>query len=191
MAGLMTPDLEFHPSSPENWPDLATFFQQHGNPNYCWCTRWRLKSVDFKNAKATERREKLAGLIKDKIPVGMLAYYQGKVIGWCSIAPRETYALLENSTTLKRLDDLPVWSVVCFFIDPAWRGKNLSAQLLRQAVEYAIGQGAAVIEGYPVEPGQSYQFMGSPSMFEQAGFQQAGTAKNGRRIVRFFADEDK
>lgn len=186
----MSDKLEFHPATAQNWPDLVAFFQQYGNPNYCWCTRWRLKSADFKNAKATQRREKLESLVKDKIPVGMLAYDQDKVIGWCSIAPRESYALLESSTTLKRLDDLPAWSVVCFFIDPAWRGKNLSARLLHAAVEYATAQGAAVIEGYPVEAGQSYQFMGSPSAFEQVGFHEAGIAKNGRRIVRFFADED-
>lgn len=188
----MIDTLEFHPVSAENWPDLAAFFTQHGNPNYCWCTRWRLKSSDFKNAKATERREKLAAMvIRDNTPVGIMAYHQDKVIGWCSVAPRETYTLLENSTTLKRLDDLPVWSVVCFFIDPAWRGQNLSARLLQAAVDYAIAQGATVVEGYPVEPGESYRFMGSPSAFEQVGFHKAGKAKNGRPIVRFFADEKK
>jgi hypothetical protein len=31
--------------------------------------------------------------------------------------------------------------------------------------------------------------MGSPATFEQAGFREAGMAKNGRRIVRFLADE--
>jgi GNAT superfamily N-acetyltransferase len=112
-------------------------------------------------------------------------------VGWCSIAPRETYTLLERSTTLKRLDDLPTWSVACFFVDPDHRDQGLPVKLLQAAVDYAISQGATLIEGYPVEPDQSYRFMGSPAVFEQAGFREVAKAKNGRSIVRFVADKDK
>lgn len=97
--------------------------------------------------------------------------------------------LLERSTTLKRIDNLPTWSVACFFIDPSLRGQSLLVKLLQAAVTYAISQGATIIEGYPVEPDQSYRFMGSPSVFEQVGFREVGIAKNGRRIVRYFVDE--
>jgi GNAT superfamily N-acetyltransferase len=184
MAASSRNDLEFHPVSPERWADLAAFFKQHGNPNYCWCTRWRLKSAEYRRAGAAKRREALEARVRANIPIGVLAYQQGKAVGWCSIAPRETYDLLESSTTLKRLDDLPTWAVVCFFVDPALRGQGLSVKLLRAAVAYAASQGATTIEGYPVEPEQSYRFMGAPAVFEQAGFHKAGMAKNGRPIVR-------
>ncbi|MBC7877240.1 MAG: GNAT family N-acetyltransferase [Anaerolineales bacterium] len=184
-----TNDLELHPVSMDRWDDLNAFFKQHGNPNYCSCMRWRLKSTDFTKLKASERRNKLQALVKGNVPIGVLAYHQGKPVGWCSIAPRETYTLLESSTTLKRIDDLPTWSVVCFFLDPNFRGQNLSVKLLQAAVTYAASQGATIIEGYPVEPDQSYRFMGSHTTFEQAGFHQAGIAKNGRPIVRFFVNE--
>jgi len=184
-------DLEFHPLSIDRWADLTAFFEQHGNTNYCWCMRWRLKSMQFKQLPAVERRNQLASLVKADIPIGVLGYRQGIAVGWCSIAPREAYALLEGSTTLKRIDNLPTWSVVCFFVDPSLRGQGLSVKLLQAAVSYAISQGATIIEGYPVEPDQSYRFMGSPSVFEQAGFYEVGMAKNGRRIVRYVADERK
>lgn len=195
MEGNMKPsieamnDLEFHPVSIDRWPDLTAFFEQHGKTNYCWCMRWRLKSTDFKQVNAKERRSKLASLVQANIPIGVLAYHHGKPVGWCSIAPRETYTLLEGSTTLTRIDHLPTWCVVCFFVDPSLRGHDLPVNLLQAAVTYAISQGATIIEGYPVEPDQSYRFMGSPAVFEQAGFHKVGIAKNGRRIVRFFADE--
>ena len=50
---------------------------------------------------------------------------------------------------------------------------GVSLHLLRAAVDYARSQGAHIIEGYPVEPDQSYRFMGAPSIFEQAGFHEA------------------
>ena len=182
-------DLEFHPISIDRWADLTAFFKQHGNTNYCWCMRWRLKSMQFKQLSAAERRNKLESLVQANIPIGVLGYRQGKAVGWCSVAPRETYTLLEGSTTLKRIDNLLTWSVVCFFVDPSLRGQGIPVKLLQAAVSFAVSQGATVIEGYPVEPNQSYRFMGSPSIFEQAGFREVGMAKNGRRIVRYFADE--
>lgn len=181
-------DFVFYPVTTESFSDLADFFEQYGNPNYCWCMRWRLKSVEFREINSKERQSKLESLIQSNVPVGVAGYHQGKVVGWCSIAPRETYPLLERSTILKRIDNLPVWSVVCFFVAPNFRGQNLSVKLLRSAVTYAISEGASVIEGYPVEPDKSYRFMGSPAIFEQAGFEEVGTAKNGRSIVRFYAD---
>lgn len=184
-------NLEFHPVSKDRWADLAAFFEQHGNPNYCWCMRWRLKSTEFKGLKSAERRKGLESLVEAGTPIGILAYHQGQPVGWCAIAPRETYPLLERSTTLKRLDDQPTWSVVCFFVDPSQRGQGLPVKLLQAAVAYAISQGATVIEGYPVEPNQSYRFMGSPAVFEQAGFREVAKAKNGRAIVRFVAGEGK
>lgn len=74
-------ELEFHPVTIERWPDLAAFFEQHGNPNYCWCMRWRLKSTEFKQLKSAERRSKLEALIQENAPVGILGYHQDKPIG--------------------------------------------------------------------------------------------------------------
>jgi GNAT superfamily N-acetyltransferase len=119
--------------------------------------------------------------VKSGTPVGLLAYREGQPVGWCSIAPRETYERLENSKMLKRIDDEQVWSVVCFFVKRSERGQGLPVRLLRAAVAYAVSHGARVVEGYPVEPGKSYRFMGSPLVFKQAGFLRPG--RNGRAIV--------
>jgi GNAT superfamily N-acetyltransferase len=178
-------DLAFHPVSIDRFSDLVAFFAQHGNPNYCWCMRWRLKNADFQKMTSSERRARLQALVQNNIPTGVMAYSQSRVVGWCSVAPRETYPLLEGSTTLKRIDNLPVWSVVCFFVAPDLRRQKLPVSLLQAAVKYALSQGAVIIEGYPVEPDKSYRFMGSPSTFAQAGFREAGIAKNGRKIVRW------
>jgi GNAT superfamily N-acetyltransferase len=177
-------DFEFHPLSPERWPDLVKLFEHHGNPGYCWCMTWRAISAEYKQLDAAGRKRALHSRVEAHTPIGILAYREGETVGWCSIAPRETYARLEHSTTLQRLDDQPVWSVVCFFVSRNLRGQGLALQLLRAAVAHAAAQGAQIIEGYPVEPGQSYQFMGSPSIFKAAGFVAVARAANDRLIVR-------
>jgi hypothetical protein len=62
--------------------------------------------------------------------------------------------------------------------------------LLEAAVAYAGTQGAEWVEGYPVEPDKSYRFMGAPSLFAEVGFQEAGVASNGRKIVRRRANQE-
>jgi GNAT superfamily N-acetyltransferase len=189
------PVLEFHPVTADRWRDLVSLFEHRGNPGYCWCMTWRIASSEYKHLDSTGRRNALESLVNKSIPIGILGYLNDEPVGWCSIAPRETYTRLERSTTLKRIDDLPAWSVVCFFVNRKVRGQGLSLKLLKAAVAYAISQGAKIIEGYPVEPrkdkegnlqpGTSYRFMGSVSTFKKAGFQEAAITEQGRRIMRF------
>lgn len=176
--------FEFHPLTSDRWPDLVQLFEHHGNPGYCWCMTWRAPSAEYQQLGTAGRKRALRSRVKAQIPIGILAYRADEPVGWCSIAPRETYARLEKSTTLKRIDDRPVWSVVCFFVSRPMRGKGLALQLLRAAVAYAASRGAHIVEGYPVNPGQSYQFMGSPAIFKAAGFREVARAENDRPIVR-------
>ncbi len=177
-------DFEFHSLTSDRWPDLVKLFERHGNPGYCWCMTWRLAGAAYRQLDAAGRQRALHSLVQSHIPIGVLAYCDREPIGWCSVAPRETYPRLEKSTTLKRVDDRPVWSIVCFFVRRDMRGQGVARLLLRAAVEYAAAQGARIVEGYPVEPGQSYQFMGSPALFNAAGFREVARMENDRAIVR-------
>lgn len=75
-------DLEFQPVTAERWPDLAAFFEQHGNPNYCWPKgmRWRLKSAEFRQLKSGQRRERLEALVQQNVPVGIPGYRRGQPV---------------------------------------------------------------------------------------------------------------
>jgi GNAT superfamily N-acetyltransferase len=153
--------------------------------------RWRLASVDFKGSTKERRIAALDRLVQQETPVGVLAYRDGEPVGWVSVAPREAYAALERFKALPRIDDLPVWSVVCFFVDRSERGHGLTLGLLRAAVAYAVSQGAEIVEGYPVELGaRLYTYMGSVAMFGAAGFQQVARPPEGRPIMRYFAERD-
>ncbi|MGH9935849.1 MAG: GNAT family N-acetyltransferase [Blastocatellia bacterium] len=187
MTEQVFPKLQFYPVTRERLSDLTQFSEQHGKFRYCSCMRWRMKSAEFQHSTKEDRVEALEKLIRQDTPVGILAYADGKPVGWCSIAPRETYGALERYRALPRIDDTPVWSVVCFFVARQVRRQRVTLGLLKAAVEYAQSQGAKVIEGYPVEPGpRSYTYMGSPSTFRKAGFRDVSPEGQARLVMRYF-----
>lgn len=177
---------EFHPVTVERLADLARFSAQHGKFRYCSCMRWRMTSTEYQRSTKEQRVAALDDRVRTGIPVGVLAYVEGEPVGWCSIAPRETYAALERYRALPRVDDAPVWSVACFFVDSRARRRGITLGLLRAAVGYALSEGAQRVEGYPVEPdARLYTYMGSPATFLQAGFRQVATTAGGRIIMRY------
>jgi GNAT superfamily N-acetyltransferase len=122
---------------------------------------------------------------------GILVYANGRPVGWCSIGPREVYPRLERSRILKRVDDQPVWSVVCFFVTRSHRRKGLATKLLKAAVEYARKRGAGIVEGYPVEPKKDsmpdvFAYHGLASAFRKAGFREVARRSQTRPIMRYF-----
>jgi len=122
---------------------------------------------------------------------GLLAYADSDPVGWCSVGPRESYPVLERSWTLKRIDDKPVWSVVCFFVERSFRSKGLMSSLLKAAVQYAKEHGAEIIEGCPVEPKGTHMsgsegFTGVTSVFRRAGFVEVARRSQTRPIMRYF-----
>jgi len=119
----MISKVKFEPLTRENWDDFETLFGERGACGGCWCMWWRLKRFEFEKNKGKRNKEAMKNIVNSGEIPGLLAYSNGKTVGWCSIAPRERYPSLERSRVLKRIDDKPVWSVVCFFIDKRYRSK--------------------------------------------------------------------
>jgi GNAT superfamily N-acetyltransferase len=110
-------------------------------------------------------------------------------VGWCALAPREQYPVLDRSRVLRRVDQRPVWSVVCFFIARAYRRKGLAARLLEAAADYTRARGAGLVEGYPVAPRtgkmpDAFAWTGLPGSFERAGFVEVARRSPTRPIMR-------
>jgi GNAT superfamily N-acetyltransferase len=149
--------------------------------------RWRMRSSEFSRSTKEGRADALERLVHEGMPIGVLAYLDQEPVGWCSVAPRESYAALERYRALPRIDDRPVWSVVCFYVSSRIRRTGATLGLLNAAVDYAGSQGAEIIEGYPVEPGpRLYTYMGSPATFRAAGFQDVTPRGQSRRVMRYF-----
>jgi GNAT superfamily N-acetyltransferase len=188
-------EVEVYPATAERWKDIETLFGPKGAYAGCWCMFWRLDRADFKKMKGEGTKAVLKDMTSKNEVAGLLAYIDGQPIGWCSIGPRKDYAALENSRILKRIDDTPVWSIVCFFVAKPFRSKGVMSELLRGAVKYAKQQGAQVIEGYPIDmqthklAGQilnSYSgYMGIASIFRAAGFTKVADASETQLIMRY------
>ncbi|TIV82941.1 MAG: GNAT family N-acetyltransferase, partial [Mesorhizobium sp.] len=154
-------------------------FEQPGAPKYCWCMAWRHSSREHQS---DEKKRMMMALIDAGTPVGIVAELDGKPVGWCSVAPRETYRKLS-----KQQDDSEtgIWSIVCFYVPRALRGGGLASALLDAAIDHAFGKGARVIEAYPVdEAAPSYRFMGFRDIFVARGFHEIGTAGTRRHVMR-------
>lgn len=184
------PDVECHPVTPDRWPDLETLFGPRGATGGCWCMYWRLPRAQFSAQKGKGTKAALQHFVESGEIVGLLAYAQGQPVGWCAVAPRESYPVLERSRILKRVDAAPVWSVVCFFVSKAFRGKGVTTVLLQAAVEYAREHGARIVEGYPIEPKTPriptvFAWTGLASAFQQAGFVEVERRSDTRPVMRY------
>ena len=195
---LETQDVKVYPATAERWGDLELLFGPRSAYSGCWCMFWRLRRSDFNNLQGEGRKAVLKDLTMNNEVPGVLAYLDGLPIGWCSIGPRQDFAALENSRILKRVDDVPVWSIVCFFVAKPYRKNGIMSKLLHGAVDYAVQHGARVVEGYPIDMtahklvGQTLTgysgFMGIASAFEEAGFIKSGEASETQLIMRYFVD---
>jgi Acetyltransferase (GNAT) family len=179
--------LTFHPVTPERLPGLARFMESQGKFRYCACMRWRMPSSQYSGSTKEGRADALEHLVREGTPIGVLAYLDQEPVGWCSVAPRDSYAALERYRALPRIDDRPVWSVACFFVSSRIRRTGATLGLLKAAVEYAASQKAEIIEGYPVEPdARLYTYMGSPSTFRATGFKDVTPRGQARLVMRHF-----
>ena len=151
---------------------------------------WRLPYGQYLALKGAGNRRRLRQRVQSGGAPGVLAYVDGKPVGWCSIAPREEFTFLSRSRVLSPVDAESVWSVSCFFIARHYRRMGITVPLLRAAVEMARKKGARVVEGYPVDsqngklPG-AFMWTGVPKTFLRAGFKEVARRSKTRPVMRY------
>jgi GNAT superfamily N-acetyltransferase len=171
------PSLTIEPLTAERFDDLASLFRKGGDPKWCWCAYFRVRGLDWSNSTPRSNRDRLKALAGQDPAPGLVAYREGEVIGWVGLGPRDAFDRLAHSKVLAPVDDKPVWSIVCFVVARAHRGRGVARALLEAAVDYARDQGATLLEGYPVDVGTgrrgaSSVYTGTLGMFERAGFKE-------------------
>ena len=187
--------LTFEPLTKENWGKFVQLFGSKGACGNCWCMYYRLSKTDFKEGKTDDgNKDAMKQLVFSNKPTGILGFYGDQPIAWCAFAPREDYMKLEKSRVHKRIDNEPVWSIPCFFIDKNFRRNGVSVELLKGVIQYARKQKIKVIEAYPTIPTQeklpdSFAWIGLYKSFERAGFKIVDRTSKNRPMVRYYTSE--
>jgi GNAT superfamily N-acetyltransferase len=186
---LTRDQLTFKPVTMDEWPDLQRLFGPNGADGGCWCMWWRIKRSEFDRNHGEPNRLAMEAIIRSGEVPGLLAYLGGEPIGWCSVAPRESFPVLDRSRVLKRVDDQPVWSIVCFYVARRYRRCGLTPLLIEASVGYARSRGATIIEAYPIDPETTQfdvggAFTGVIATFRKAGFKEVARRSNRRAVLR-------
>jgi GNAT superfamily N-acetyltransferase len=151
---------------------------------------WKQTRTEFEAGKGEPNHLAQKAIVVSGYTPGLLAYVEGIPAGWIAVEPRSAYSGLARSRVLAVLDDLPVWSVPCFFVDRKCRGQGLTIALLRAAIDHVAKQGGKVVEGYPIEPKTEkappvFMYTGAVSAFRQAGFVEIARRSETRPIMRY------
>ena len=185
----MTPSRrpDVHPVTPDRWEDLVRLFGPHGAGG-CWCMWWRLRRSEFGRNRGQDNRRALRRLVGRGQPPGLIGYVDGEPAAWISLGPREDFQGLEHSRRLRRVDDTPVWSIVCFFVARPYRRQGLMAAMVEAAARYARAHGARHLEAYPIEPrGRTLKgysgYTGVASVFRRLRFRKVAV-REGFPILR-------
>jgi len=186
--------LAIHPLTPSRWADLEAVFAARGcsQARGCWCMYYRRSGARAAPpagvSVAQANKADFKALVDAGHFTGLLAYRGAQPVGWLALAPREDFARLARSPVMKPVDARPVWSLICFVVPAAERGRGVAKALLQGAIEHAAAQGIALLEAYPVDkPGRGADdnlWFGVKSMFDAAGFEEVARRKPERPIVR-------
>jgi GNAT superfamily N-acetyltransferase len=186
--------IEVHPVTAERWDDLVEFFERKGPrggtpmPGSCWCMAWREEQGPRPLRKAA-----LKSAVDEARPVGLLAYVEGRTVGWAAVSPRLDQPKLERSRHFGPLPgDEDVFAITCFYVTPEIRGTGISTALLNAAIDYARDCGATALDAFPKADDaphvsstrraeENYSWMGRRSSYESRGF--VTLREPGKRLV--------
>jgi GNAT superfamily N-acetyltransferase len=183
------------PAAAARWDDVVEVFGRRGdNPAWDWCRLFVEPGPTGENG-APDNRAALRNEIKDApVAPGLVAYLDGRPVGWSRIGPRSRFAAVTGNRTLAAVlsEEPTAWWVACFATRPEARGLGVGTALLTAAATHAAGQGATALEGYPVDVarltatkvGAASLYTGTLPMFLAAGFVEVARPRPARPLVR-------
>jgi len=175
--------LRILPVTRERWPALEDLFGECGASNGCWCMYWRLGPAYRQHGERNRRA--LRKLVESGSQCGLLAFHGELPVGWCQLTPRSALPYLERYPLLKRIDDLPVWSISCFYVRRGYRLRGVASALLAAAVKEARRAKSHAREAYPSDPNKTRNdFTGARALFLGAGFEIVASRGGPRSIAR-------
>jgi GNAT superfamily N-acetyltransferase len=180
-------DLTIGPLIPATWPALEDLFGKAGASNGCWCMYWRI-GPRYHGRPREHNKHDLQRLAASELPPGLLAFDGNIAVGWCELAPRAELGWLARARHLQPVDDLPVWSIPCFYVRRTHRRQGVMGALIDAALPVAASAGAPALEAYPVDTAAAAHtrnlFPGVASAFAERGFEVVARRTPDRPVMR-------
>jgi GNAT superfamily N-acetyltransferase len=179
------PELRVEPLTDALWPAFADLLDQGGPAGRCWCMAPRI-GAEYRRRSAQRNRADFRAIVRAGPPPGLLALRGDLAVGWCGLAPRADVPALEGAWRTRRVDDVPVWVIACFYVRKGHRRQGVTSALIGAAVEMARSAGAPAVEACPLDGAVSPSATGSgyAATFAAAGFEEIARRSPERPIMR-------
>lgn len=150
---------------------------------YCQCFYEDHTKITWSKRTAADNRGSAIQRIDNGHMQGLLAYKDGKVVGWCNAAIRNLLHALDAEPVA---DAEHIGTILCFLVAPGLRGQGVATQLLAGACKYLGDMGMAWVEANPrpSATGMAENHFGPLGMYLKAGFAVQRTDADGSVWVR-------
>ena len=146
---------------------------------------WRIGAA-YRKRTRDQNKAAFRQVVKGGPPPGLIAFDGEMPVGSCQLTPRDILPWLDREWRLKRVDQVPVWSLSCFYVRIGYRRQGVTSALISAALRAAKRAGAAALEAYPLDAEKtgSASFTGYATAFARAGFKTVACHVPARPIMR-------
>jgi GNAT superfamily N-acetyltransferase len=182
--------IEIHPLSNERLEDFLAFFDGEAfadNPKwgFCYCQFAYVdhSKIEWKTRKAEQNRQAACQRIQAGTMQGLLAYRDGKPIGWCNAAPR---TMLDSFADEPDPDAALIGQITCFVVAREHRHSGVAKALLEAACDGLRSKNLTIAEASanPNASTDAENHDGPLGMYLAAGFTVHKTEDDGYVTVR-------
>src|SRR5215467_4051135 len=158
--------------------DFLAFFDRDAfadNPAWssCYCMEKHVVADEWTQRTGADNRRDQEARIRSGAARGLLAYVDGRPVGWCNAGPRRSMIGQDHLPDLRTEDPERVGAIVCFVIGAQYRRHGVARQLLDAACDSLARQGYAFAEAYPAKRAETdaQEYRGPLQMYLDAGFE--------------------
>ena len=174
-------EVEVRDVTPERVADYLDFFYHRAFRDFpawqsCYCMETHRHHTDEEWSARTgaDNRTDMQAMIGDGRVTALLAYADGKPVGWCNYGETTRLSGVMMKLKLDAAEHEGVGSISCFVIAAQYRGHGVATKLLDGAIERLRARGLRAVEAYPRrgdEVSDQAHYRGSMSMYRKAGFE--------------------
>lgn len=166
--------------TPGRVADYQSFFDHDAFRDFpawqsCYCMETHRTQPDEEWIARTsdQNRAAMSSMIGRGEVTALLAYVDGKPVGWCNYGETTHLHGVMLKLKLDASEHEGVGSVACFVIASQYRGHGVATKLLGAALERLKARGLRAVEAYPRKQGDGTaqnHYRGALAMYERAGF---------------------